>query len=356
METLRALADAGLTLFGIGQNAFQHSHGLQWAEIDYYLQVRQVHFDMLNNMREDVRDLYEMDARKIDTIMIVTVLMLSVGFGFVVEGTFPSQEPEVTSFNTTSEYWEHENMYRGQHIWRLIYAIAAGLALVNPFVSIVCLLEVKRRLDLFMGDFSHVFNDLLQRFYRNFQRDTRSMDMMHRSPLVRHTEGLPGEAFPTPVQLFQGLGAEARSIPWLRCFRRKDHVRHCPPRRQLGPPLLITENSVDPGSFEKILGLHEQYVIWWENNCSRYYTAGVVFLWLGVIANVASCAVLLGMYFQFNYPDVPWMWRSYVLVVVLGSSLALVCTARGPTRSVLSEQLLAGSPGHLTRGADVSNL
>ena len=42
---------------GIGQSAFYHRNDLEWAEIDYYLQVRQVHIDTLNNLREDLRAL-----------------------------------------------------------------------------------------------------------------------------------------------------------------------------------------------------------------------------------------------------------------------------------------------------------
>ena len=42
-----------------------------------------------------------MDMRKIDNSLIVTTLMLTIGFGFVVEGSFP---PEIDGSSSDDQY------------------------------------------------------------------------------------------------------------------------------------------------------------------------------------------------------------------------------------------------------------
>merc|ERR1719253_961236 len=166
-------AENALAVCAVGQAAFYHQRDLHWAEIDYYLQVRQVHIDTLNNLR----DLYEMDQRKIDNGMIVTTLMLSIRFGFVVEGTFPPTP---------------EDGETGQHAARYIYAGVAALSLICPFWSMCCLIESKRRLDFFMDRFTHEFYAMLKQRIDGFVQESSDSETIRRSTLVRYTENLPG--------------------------------------------------------------------------------------------------------------------------------------------------------------------
>ncbi|CAK9094066.1 unnamed protein product, partial [Durusdinium trenchii] len=50
--------------------------------------------DILNTVREEMRDQVTVIISSLDNLMVVATLMLSIGFGFVVEGTFPPAEKD----------------------------------------------------------------------------------------------------------------------------------------------------------------------------------------------------------------------------------------------------------------------
>ena len=59
-----------------------------------------------------------------------------------------------------------------------------------------------------------------------------------------------------------------------------------------------------------------RYTLWWDDHCEAPFRRHELFHWCGVFCNIACCAVLLGMYFQFNYGRTPWMWRIYAGSIV----------------------------------------
>eukprot|EP00435_Cladocopium_sp_Y103_P065758 s8_g27.t1 len=52
------------------------------------------------------------------------------------------------------------------------------------------------------------------------------------------------------------------------------------------------------------------------------YPIAQLFLWCGMLSSVLVCCVLLGLYYKANYPETPWMWRSYSGIL---GSCALGC-------------------------------
>mmetsp|Transcript_108505 Transcript_108505/g.317455 ORF Transcript_108505/g.317455 Transcript_108505/m.317455 type:complete len:377 (-) Transcript_108505:4-1134(-) len=300
-------------LIGLGQATCHHRHELQWAEIDYFLQVRQVHIDTLNNMREDLLDLYEMDGRKLDTRMIVATLLLAIGFGFVVEGTFPPTEPSGAD-ETRTAY----EIYKAQHNPRIAYSIIAALALLSPFWSLLALMECRRRLDFFMDAFNDKFYQMLKNRFQSFLSETRSAQDIHASNLVRFTKGLPEDPWPTLASVYDAP-CDARPglngiCSWLGCAKRKPQIKH-------------KESKLhEPGDFDIILRLHSHYAIWWYEWCWRFLRIASICTWLAIIFNVLCCSILLGMYFQYHYSDTPGMWRWYSSLLLIGLAAALGCT------------------------------
>eukprot|EP00928_Gymnodinium_smaydae_P027613 TRINITY_DN2129_c1_g1_i3.p1 TRINITY_DN2129_c1_g1~~TRINITY_DN2129_c1_g1_i3.p1 ORF type:complete len:356 (-),score=74.47 TRINITY_DN2129_c1_g1_i3:158-1162(-) len=278
-------ADVVLSLAGMTQSGIQHRNDLIWNEIDYYLQIRQVHIDTLNNMREDLRDLYEMDARKIDNSMIVTTLMLTIGFGFVVEGTFPPTTEDAGHAISTVE-----------SCLRVVYAIVAGLALVCPFWSMLCLVECKRRLDFFMDRFTHGFYGLLTKRIDGFIEESRHTALILNSNLVRHTEELP------------------RQLPGLkRQMSCPSRVRRS--RRMASSMLGCSKRSgsaafANGSSSSSLLPTEESQPL----DVADDYDDDIL---------QGRCAILLGLYFKDKYPDTPAMWLSYSATVLLGMLVAL---------------------------------
>uniref|UniRef100_A0A7S4W1E0 Uncharacterized protein n=1 Tax=Alexandrium monilatum TaxID=311494 RepID=A0A7S4W1E0_9DINO len=303
-------AGALVGLFGLGQSSAYHKHNLQWAEIDYFLQVRQVHIDTLNNMREDLRDMYELDGRKIDTNMIVATLLLAIGFGFVVEGTFPASDPGKSDAG-------HQT-YEDQHNMRVVYAVVAAFALLCPFWSMLALIECRRRLDFFMHQFNDKFYRMLKHRFQLFLAETRSTDILHGSNLVRYTEGLPQEPHPALARVY----SSALGCRW-RCRGKHRRAGAAGSESATDYP---EQECHEPGDFEVILALHSHYATWWYNWCSRCLCVSRVCTWFAMIFNVLCCALLLGMYFQYSYPDTPEMWTGYSFLVLLGLLLAMVLT------------------------------
>lgn len=156
------------------QGLHYHRQSLIWAEIDYYLQIRQVHIDTLNNMREDIRDLHEMEMRNIDTSLIVSTLMLSIGFGFVVEGTYPPPPPPGA--------WAP---------LRYLYAVVAALSLITPFLGMLCYLEIRRRLEMFMRQFNDTIHKALHQRTDIFLKESRDALELRGSRTLKNTENLP---------------------------------------------------------------------------------------------------------------------------------------------------------------------
>merc|ERR1719273_1901505 len=84
-----------------------------------------------------------------------------------------------------------------------------------------------------------------------------------------------------------------------------------------------------------ILKLHSHYATWWYQWCRIYDKMASRCTSLGIAFNSLCCCILVGMYFQFNYPDTPEMWHLYSGLVFLGLVIAGCAVAlahhRGPT-------------------------
>lgn len=174
LDGLKAAGEVLSNLFGHWHSVHQHQSDLQWSEVDYFLQARQLFVDIFNNIRDDLQDVHEKDERKLDTNLLVGTLMLGFGFGFACEGTFPPDE-SVPSWDVYI---------------RMAYVGSAACSLVLPFLATVGLLESRRRLDVYMRMFNEKFNLKIQRANRKQTTALTSARLM--SELSRgSTLGLP---------------------------------------------------------------------------------------------------------------------------------------------------------------------
>jgi len=55
-----------------------------------------------------------------------------------------------------------------------------------------------------------------------------------------------------------------------------------------------------------------------------YLKVSHVLLWIGMLSAIFTCALLLGMYMQVNFPNTPLVWKSYSHIVGINGSLAIV--------------------------------
>eukprot|EP00418_Pyrodinium_bahamense_P036382 CAMPEP_0179206786 /NCGR_PEP_ID=MMETSP0796-20121207/103110_1 /TAXON_ID=73915 /ORGANISM="Pyrodinium bahamense, Strain pbaha01" /LENGTH=297 /DNA_ID=CAMNT_0020911709 /DNA_START=1 /DNA_END=895 /DNA_ORIENTATION=+ len=259
------------TAFSAFQSVYgvvSHQDDLTWSEIDFTGQVRQIRQDILNNTREEMYDTYEKKERTLETNLVVATLMLGIGFGFAVEGTFPDD-------------------VKSQWVARYFYTASAAFGLVFPFLSVVAIRECRRRLNHFMMCFNKAFS--VQRNEESDSARARIMDVGHISDYAHHrTHGLPGSR--GSAELRTQLQTQALPVP--------PATAESPG----GPP---PQHAV---VFARWAADHVEPLAW----------KAEVLLRIGVGSDLLTCALLLGMYLQSHFPDTPHLWMVYSGIVACG--------------------------------------
>lgn len=140
----------------MAQDWYLHKEEMQFNQQAMVIDKKGLSIDLVNTVREDLRDLFQSRATRIDNLMLVNTLLLSFSFGFVCEGTFPPGDSE-------------EGML-------VVYVVLCGMTLVAPFWSIWFGLECKQKLDHFLNEMlSQRTDDRLKLetwlgFYRAFEK------------------------------------------------------------------------------------------------------------------------------------------------------------------------------------------
>jgi len=116
----------------MAQDWYLHKEEMQFNQQAMMIDRKGLSIDLVNTVREDLRDLFQSRATRIDNLMLVNTLLLSFSFGFVCEGTFPPGDSE--------------------EFMLVVYVILCGMTLVAPFWSIWFGLECKQKLDHFLNE------------------------------------------------------------------------------------------------------------------------------------------------------------------------------------------------------------
>jgi len=286
MQALTSIEGVNIALSGFQSvyNVVTHQDDISWNEIGYFHEVRQLRHDMLNNVREEMYDIYEKNERMLETNLLVATLMMGIGFGFAFEGTFPSD-------------------VKSQWLARYCYTASAAFGLVFPFLSMIGFLECRKRLHQFMSCFNHAFSSARRaendKFVGTLSDARRICDYAHET-----TAGLPG----TP----QSANATVRMSRALCCRRRvtsyakgdRAVVEATPPAVQA--PVRALLNPV------------AEFDNWTAKHVDKLQRTTEVLLRIGVAADLATSALLLGAYFQSTFPDTPHLWMVYSGIVGLG--------------------------------------
>eukprot|EP00494_Astrolonche_serrata_P028706 UN28973 len=126
---------------GIVQSAQMYQDYSQYAERKLIeeecieIDSRVLNMNLVSTLREDLRDLCSQQYSQIDTLMLISTLVMTFAFGFVVEGTFP----DIEEFG--KEKFE---------MIMCLYAIFMGLSIALPFWSVWWCLMCKNNLDDFL--------------------------------------------------------------------------------------------------------------------------------------------------------------------------------------------------------------
>ncbi|CAE8581283.1 unnamed protein product [Polarella glacialis] len=344
------------------QQWHQYNRDETWSKRGYDIGLQSMRIDILNTVREEMRDQVTVIISSLDNLMVVATLMLSIGFGFVVEGTFPPSEKD----------YEYDDV---QKPFLVVYAILCALSLVFPLACLMLTIAARFEVELCQQD---VMGDLQKHLLKALQKDQSDLldDALESSPLngirrfavsatvdglgsFRGAAATPSSSSgPTPTpwhrQTAPGLSASPSSLTPTSVTSRQQHQprqqqqehatksgprglqrgRSAPPVGQRGDksPGASLRDAVHSG-LKRQLGtlmsadhvghiaedevrLIAEGLLQKVNHYHTLYPIAQLFLWLGMLSSVLLCSVLLGLYYQANYPNTPWMWRCYSGILV----------------------------------------
>jgi hypothetical protein len=284
------LADAGFNLFQSIYAISTHQDDLTWNEIDFFNEVRQLRQDMLNNVREEMYDIFERKERVVESNLLVATLMLAIGFGFAVEGTFPDS----TKPGGPDQRWP-----------RFFYVVCIALGLCLPFFAMVGFLECRRRMNILM----YSFNKQIAKAREDLTWHAQDLMQSETKDIVNHVHdihsGIPGKE-PYPMA---HLGKRLKNR--LRCCKRS-------PTKSLKSR---TSSSSHKGEGSYVLTI---WSAWQDKHVIPVQDNSYALLQVGVGMDLLGAALLLGMYFQTHFKDQPAIWETYSCILGLAVLLLLL--------------------------------
>jgi len=341
---LRLLSvDAALNMGGVYQNYYYQSQSLEWARREvntsgaslwlskksFGLDRRTLSIGTLHAIREDVRDLFQARLQRLDNLLFVTTLMLTIGFAVVIEGSYPP--PECIA--------------AGEEFWVCVYVVSCGLALVFPFFALLLVMQCKGYLDMSFQDLVTRINRLLdlllpefsgqlakyQGGFTNSKRAQSPRASQHASPAAAAV------ARPSSAAAASSSSSSPGALPAARvattATASPDSSGDHPATGKLSSPRepgvtaasspgVAHQNSPRermPANLEQMLeeirSLHRDG---WDQRCELYWKLGGRFFRLSLLAMMVQSVVILALVYKHNFASAPKAWKSYTVILVSG--------------------------------------
>ncbi|CAE7445075.1 unnamed protein product, partial [Symbiodinium pilosum] len=257
-----------------------------WSERECEQALRNVRITMINTVREELRDQVAVVSSSLQSMMVLSSLVLIVGFGSVCEGTFP--DPEV-----------HASDYPGlQDVFLELYALFAGLTLVLPLGSLLCTFAISRELEFFLA----ACGADLQRHVRRALRRTWPD---HTDPAMSPSR-IRGDISPD-LNKHQERKRLQREMRGLSGQHDDDALR-----------AVLEDTRAVHGLAQDLLRQVRYF--------NKLYPLAHVLLLSGLVSAVCLCMVLLSLIFIHHFPTMPVLWQVYCGTVGIGAASALaVC-------------------------------
>lgn len=281
---MESVLQSAFDVFGQGLGMMQgEMHQIEqviWTQKQYRLDVFSFTIDILDKTKDEIRDLYDCYSGRIDTLMVLHTLLLTLGFA--VMGYNDTMFPRNTIM-------EDQNIAL-RKAWLICFATVQATGMIMPLWAIVCLVTCRQRLERWL-------DDSLRSLHKQL---TAKME-------VREA-----------LQENQPL-ADAKTLDMLREKNLKEVV----------------------GLLSHYL---EDFDVMWEDDCKWPYRVASWLLWCNVILAVADAGIQMGVFLKRNYTirfdndcldnggnlhegelclDAPVVWMSYISILVVGSLLVL---------------------------------
>eukprot|EP00928_Gymnodinium_smaydae_P087351 TRINITY_DN71626_c0_g1_i1.p1 TRINITY_DN71626_c0_g1~~TRINITY_DN71626_c0_g1_i1.p1 ORF type:complete len:444 (-),score=45.09 TRINITY_DN71626_c0_g1_i1:233-1510(-) len=229
----------------IGQAHAYQREQMQWARRAYCLDSRALRIDLLNAVKEDVRDHHQTYAGRIDTLLLVHTLLLTFALATL---QYSDQ------FVPSSECVDCEEVEHPWMVFAWVYSVVGILIL--PFWSIVMLIWTKLQLD-------HWLENSLGR-----------LNLELRSSLS--AQALPELSPPSQTE-----GATANSISEKEGTLLLERVEGAVNRLSI----FVAEHQ---DSFQRI----------WNRECRLMINASTVFLWVSCALAIAITAFMFWLFLE----------------------------------------------------------
>ena len=298
LQAALGIFEAGAGLFadvgGMVQAHLQLEEQLRWTQKQYRLDILSFSMDMLSQVKDEVKDLYECFSQRVDNLLVVHTLLLSLGFGVLQysDAFYPGQYVWDTRW--------------AQKVFLVSFAIVQALGIIIPFLAVSALVRCKQRLENWLDD---SLRELHQEFEFKICRDGRVKTEPHAAEADLHRTDLLDQQRDELIARIAGLVGK----------------------------------------------YHTSFDTMWRTECLGLYLLSSNLFWWAIVLTVTDVAMQMGVYLQVKYwdpaecgqtqkgeprecVDAPEMFITYIGILVLGA-LACVCT-----KFSYVKLLCAGSP------------
>lgn len=336
VSTLGSLGSNGLDAVGLafdGCNLLQGWHyGSRIEDICRKcmdLDAMGIRLDALSTIREQKRDEVFEIMSSLDNLMVVSTLMLSIGFGFVVDGTFPPRKAERLAD------WPLLNVDP-----LVVYSFLAALSLVFPFWSLV--FGVRMRYEL-----EHELATHIKEFKKQLFNvlDEKRVEAPRDLVLGEKEASFDAESPEDQIQSHRTQDhplrdAAPRGLVWrvmgaLRCPSRAYRQASTVWKANVADPAAKVADTVrknlTPVRIERFELEKADIRKWAERDLQKrlplyqfYIKLAQFFLWMGIFCSIFTSAILLGLYMRENFGDTPNMWMIYSLTVAANGVAGMI--------------------------------
>jgi len=321
---------AGLS-FGTAFNVYQSwhygEHEINCARREYTLALHEleiagksIQVDVLNAVREELRDQVVIITAGLENLLVSGTLFLTLGFGFVCEGTFP---PQISDSD------------RAQHPVLVAYAIFCALVMVFPLWTVIFVLRIRLEVDGLLKDNINDAKMYLKEVIEN-------NDIF----VPQHSDG--ADILPEPENIQESLRSWQRvTANYLQDEQSRKDIRRID---SVADNLTVKVTDILQWRQKEVLRQAKHY--------NFYYPLAQMFLFFGMLSAVILCCLLMYLVFLDEFPITSfWMTPVYASTAGLNAFLSVIfvvsvlmkrrqrpASLLGPTGDIQGNPSRAASP------------
>lgn len=249
-----------------------------------------------------MRDQIFLTMSCLDHIMVICTLLISIGFGFVMEGTFPPTEDQLASVELSVF----------QVVLLHLYTLLAIAALLCPFLAMMFVLLIRQELDISVREeMAGLQHHLLRALEKATMEDFDATLEPYEEQAVRDED----ELFETSSESEDSEVSSASSDG----HRSSASIKG----RKSAKASQTYSQKYDRDYVGRVARDEIRIIKLAFPTTTKLFSRAQVFLRMGIISALLLCALLNGINMQWKYPSVPFMWCFYSIPIVVSTCFAI---------------------------------